>query len=441
MRFFYLDPGLMTELGHHAVSCRTISEELSRRAIYTRVFACREVTRKIQRELGAKPHFRCWTYGVFDNDPVSGVLNNFELTWTKTREDLDRLGAMSRQDIVFVNSVLPAQFMALVRWAGALSPHRRPNVVVEFGLPLPSVEQRTAAERTSDFSAQFTRMLYRHVMLHFTAELARRFHLATFDTTCSEAYEQLLGTPVVTIPLPREAVTDRRDRSSAEPITVALIGHQRPDKGYGLLPDFLPRLLCARPNVRVLVHNGDVKEMPRVQDALQRLARREPRIILDECVADAQRWSELLEQADLIVCPYDPSHFAAGYSSVVAEAIANAIPVIVPADTSMATLLKRYGLPGTLIMAFNAEATLDAVLSAVDDFPRLARLASEAAQQWSRTQGGESFVRTVLDLAQADLSTVAGQIGSRVWALGSKSLTYWKPVLRSFRNRLLSRSR
>ncbi len=416
MRFFYLDTGLRGDLGHHGNACKVIVEALARRGIRARVFASREVTSKLQRTLGARPHFRFHTYGAYDRDPVSGLLNNFELIWMGTCEDLERLGAMSPQDIVFVSTVLPAQFMALVRWAGALLPHRRPNVVMEFGLPLPVGGMTSGSESGPDIDALMERMLYRHVMLHFTPELARRFHLVNFDPAVADAYAQLLGVQVHVVPFPRGLVTSRRRRGGAQPVTIAFMGHQRSDKGYALVPELLPLLLAARPDIRLLIHNGAPREMPQVQEAIRNLARDDRRIIVDERAVDATQWANLLDQADLVVCPYDPRHFAAGHSSVAAEALANGIPLVVPAKTPIAALAERYGLPGTLIESYSAAATLDAVLRAVDGFPGYAEAARRAAQRWQETQGPFKFVDAVFELVERSQGAVPEQLAMSIWS-------------------------
>jgi hypothetical protein len=386
MQLLYCDPGLTSELGHHSEFCRAITGELANRRIDYSVFACRDVVQKIQVELKAKPHFQCSTYGIYDHDPISWPFNNFEIIWMKTQEDMLRLEPLPSHTLVYAPTVSPAHFMGLVRWAATLPPSARPHVVAEFGLPL-----------SNDPNGQFMQMFYRHVMRHFTPELARRFHLVTFDATTTKAYAQLLGAPVHTLPFPRDSATGRRQRGQSGAITVALIGHQRLDKGYGLVPGLLCQLL-ERPNIQLLIHNCSPNEMSQAHNQILAVSRGNPRVTVEENFVDAAGWAGLLDRADLIVCPYDPAQFARGHSGVTAEAIANAIPIVVPEGTSMALLLRQYGSPGTFIESFNSESTLRAILQAVDDFPRLARTALEASEKWSQTNGVSHLVDALLKL-------------------------------------------
>ena len=75
MRFFYADPGMRSNLGHHANSCRAIVNELRCRGIEVDVFGFAGMDKALQKELAAVPHFRVFTYRRSDGDPISGWLN------------------------------------------------------------------------------------------------------------------------------------------------------------------------------------------------------------------------------------------------------------------------------------------------------------------------------------------------------------------------------
>src|SRR5439155_1206590 len=161
-----------------------------------------------------------------------------------------------------------------------------------------------------------------------------RFHMMTFEPSSSTAYQVLLGKPVGVLPVPRLAATTPRNRAGRRPITVSVVGHQRPDKGYQHMPEVARRLLQARPDIRVLAHNADPQGMPDTRQAMRALAAADRRVIIDERLAGQQAWAEVLDASDLILCPYDPARFAFSYSAVAAEAVANAIPMVVPTGSS-----------------------------------------------------------------------------------------------------------
>ena len=114
-RFFYIDPGLSNNLGHHANSCRAIIRELRGRNIDPTVLAFTRVIPALQAELGAQPFFRNFTYWNTDGDPISGWLNHFDKASQETWDDLVRLGNLTRRDIVYVNSAQAIQLMAVAR--------------------------------------------------------------------------------------------------------------------------------------------------------------------------------------------------------------------------------------------------------------------------------------------------------------------------------------
>jgi len=71
MRFFYLDPGLQDDVGHHANYCRHNVGELRARGVGTLVFAPLWAGAALRSELAAIPHLRIDTYADTDGDPVS----------------------------------------------------------------------------------------------------------------------------------------------------------------------------------------------------------------------------------------------------------------------------------------------------------------------------------------------------------------------------------
>ncbi|MBV9521557.1 MAG: glycosyltransferase [Alphaproteobacteria bacterium] len=401
MRFHYLDPGLKSELGHHANSCRLITGALRDRGIATSIRAFLDIEPKLRDELGAQPHFRHFTYRHFDRDPICGWLTGFHGGAESTRQDLAKL-AIAKDDIVYLNSAQPAQLMAIVQWLAGMPETALPTVIMEFGTE-PGLETRIedGALRlaTKDPREDPRAPLFRFAALQIPPALGRRLRLMTFDRASSEVYAMLLGRPVGTLPLPHHAVTSRRSRVGQRPVTIAVLGHQRPDKGYALVPEIARILLRSRTDLRLLIHNGAPEAMPAVQQAVRELAGGEPRIAVDERVAGPQSWAELLERSDLILCPYQPQRFVASYSAVVAEALANAIPSVVPEATSLAKLVAEFGGPGVTFAGFDAAAIAAAALRALDGFDRYAQLALAASERWQRMCGPDRLAAALLAAA------------------------------------------
>ena len=399
--FAYLDPALTNNLGHHANSGRSIVGEIRARDIPCAILGHMEIEDGLRGELSATPWFRWNTYMVVDKDPVCGWLMDFEMGARVTAEDIGRLQGIRPTDLIYMNSIQPAQLMGILRWGRTLPEDQRPTVIVEFGTDpgLILLEQDNAPPQ---FLPMDPRLDARAVLLRFTARQMteddqRWLKLATFDSQSSAIFQLLLDYPVGTLPLPQGAVTSCRDRTGKRPIVISILGHQRGDKGFHKVPALVAGLLAARgDDIRVLVHNGAPDGMPNHQQKLRDMAAADPRLVLDERAADSILWSNLLEVSDLIVCPYIRNRFIASYSAVASEAMANAIPLVVPDATTMHAVIREFGEPGTIFKEESVDAIHAATIAALDDFDRLAGLAKQASIRWGETRGAKCLVDTLL---------------------------------------------
>jgi hypothetical protein len=202
------------------------------------------------------------------------------------------------------------------------------------------------------------------------------------------------------LPLPQFAKSAVTSRVGHRPITVSVLGHQRQDKGYQLMPEIARLLLALEPDIKLLVHNGAPDVMPRIQQEMRAHAAVEYRLTLNEQTAGPELWEDLLQRSDLILCPYKPARFVASYSAVATEALANAIPLVVPAKTSLSRLLDQYGGPGTAFEAYNSTSIVTATRQALADFDTIAARAEAAAGRWNATMGVGNMVTALLALGR-----------------------------------------
>jgi hypothetical protein len=247
-----------------------------------------------------------------------------------------------------------------------------------------------------DYRTDPRAMFYRHAAGQLSEPDLARFHMATFDKAASAVYALLLGRPVGVLPLPQFAHATVAPRIGRRPITVSVLGHQRPDKGYQLMPEIARLLLAHEPDIRLLVHNGAPDLMPRIQQEMRAHAAVETRLTLNEQAAGPALWQDLLRQSDLILCPYEPARFVASYSAVATEALANAIPLVVPANTSLSRLLDAYGGPGTAFERYDSAGVVAATRRALADFDAVAARAEAAAERWNATMGVGNMVSALL---------------------------------------------
>jgi hypothetical protein len=400
MRFFYLDPGLRNDVGHHANYCRYIAGELRNRGLETLVFGHDGVDTALQTELGVAPHFRTYTYKEKDADPFCAWLTGFDKFADLTREDLFRLPAIEPADVVFIPSARPVQLMALVEWRHALPPERRPTVVVESVSTGLTVRPGSKGLQTSvpDPRIKPRATLFRYIARRLPREDGARFHFITFGPIPSRLFKLLLKYPVPMLPLPFRAIIPLRNRAGAQPIVVAILGHQKLAKGYDRLPEIIAELLRLRPDIRLLVQNVAPVGPPEIGKALHDIAARDERLVLDETPAGSARWAQLLEMSDLILCPHRSEYYFPGLSTVAAEALANGIPLVVPSGTPLETLLSECGGAGTTFERFELGSIMAATGGALDDFDRFATLAHAAALKWPETRGAARMVDALMSL-------------------------------------------
>ncbi len=400
MRFFFADPGLRNNVGHHANADRSLIQELRRRDVTLRVLAFHDVEADLQAELGAEPFFHWPLYATSDGHPLSGWLNAFEKGSLTTATDLGRLYALEADDLLYMPFVLPAQLKAVALWMASHPPARLPRIAVGFtfapGLDLePGSEGLNWAAR--DPRVDPSAILFGNAASHIPPAVANRLLLIYPERVGATLYNGLVGRPVALIPHHQHRSTSARNRAGARPITVSVLGDQRgPDKGYHLLPELVPGLLQSHPEIRVLIHNANPANWPAAQEAVRTLAHADNRVEVHEGAHDSAGWSTLLERTDLLLCPYAPPAYQLVASGIHNEAVANAIPSVVPGGTAMARILSDFGNAGTTFADWTVPSILDATRRALDDFDMLALAAHAGAAQWPLSHGPEKYVDGLL---------------------------------------------
>ncbi len=398
MRFYYLDPGLKSNAGHHASTCRVVTGELRRRGIETLIAASTQLTPELATELGASPFFAVYTYTPQHPDPIAGWLKTFLEGVAMTTQDLARLPAPMADDVVFVNSAQPTQLMAVMTWLNGIAAESRPRVVVEFGTDAGVNLTRTEAGYTLeavDPRENPRSVLLRHVGQNIPPEFRRNLFLKTFDAGASKIHQLLLDYEIGVLPLPQQTYGLARKKAQGS-ITIGVLGRQDFDKGYQLLPEILPALLARHAEINILVHNANPDDMPPVQQKLREIAQSDARITLDEGPANSTHWQGLLAQSDVILCPYRSERYLACYSALAVEALANGIPIVAPEGTVPHWFVA--GHKGAIVPfgTFTAPQIVDATSSAIAQYERLAVAARAAAEAWNSQDRKAQLVDSIL---------------------------------------------
>jgi len=396
MRVLYFDAALTDQLGHFANECRFFVEALRSKSVETVVFGNRAIEPGLAAELGAHPHFRYHPNSAPSTDPICGWLLSFNEVARATLEDLSRISGVSSKDIILYDCAKPAQIMGLVQWVQrAFEPTSSPKVLITLGWPPGLAGAASGGASTNWQLRDGTAMLYRYACAHIEPPFQQVFRFACPDATMSDAYGALLGRPVSVLPNPHRATTGRRSRKGVREPCIAFLGEQRPNKGYGMVPQISEKLLSSGRRLRILVQNS-WQLMHEQNEVLKRMASADSRLSLHIVTVDAGHWNALLDACDLIVLPYDQDTYSSVTSGIAAEAIANAIPQAVPARTCMARLLKDYGSPGVVFERSEVEPIVSAVLDALGDMDQFAERALAAASRWETENSPAQLVKAIL---------------------------------------------
>jgi hypothetical protein len=379
MRFFYADPGLHGLTGHHANVCRSVVDELAARAIPTRVLAFAGVEPPLRQSLNAFPFFRHNQYWNSHPDPVSA----FHLGAQMMREDLHQTDA-APNDIVFIPWGLPAQLYGVTQWMGDIPAHRLPRVIFNF-LDVPQ-----------DGHGQ-TAAVLRFAGSHVRDGFARRLRLGCTFAEGLASLSPVLGLKVEQLPAPQHAFSPHRRRSADGPVTIGIIGHQQSGKGIRHIPDLVRGILQSHPAANVVIHDS-ANDLPLdIAQALSSLSASERRIVFQKRALDLDGWANLLERIDLLLCPYSREQYRLCSSGVHNEAIANAIPSIVPSGTTLASQRALFG-EGTFAFGDGEPASIiDAARTVLADFAHHANEAERGALLWSQVNGPARLVDRLLD--------------------------------------------
>lgn len=403
MRFFYIDAGLRDRHGHHGNICRGVLRELHARGIAATVFACDQIDAALRAELDAVPLFRHFSYLATDGDPINGWRNVFELGTRLTAEDLARLPAIGAGDVLFCYTAMPPMLFSLARWLAARPRDTWPQIVIELGTdtglaPSPAGDGAFVAR---DPQVDARAVLYRHAATEIPKEAGSHLHLFYVDTGNAELFAQLLQYPVGVLPSFHSAYGPPRRRGTRRPLTIGVVGHQQLIKGYQLVPEVALRVLQARNDCRFLVHNSVPQQLPDLQAIMRTIAAQQERFVVDERTVAPDMWAALLDAVDVLLCPYDPKHYRMMPSGIVADALANAIPFVGPAGTSVARMQREYQAGGGLFDRGEPAAIAAATIAALETIDRQAELSLAAAARWAARNGAGPAVDTILAAADA----------------------------------------
>jgi hypothetical protein len=239
--------------------------------------------------------------------------------------------------------------------------------------------------------------LYRFAVSLINPAFVSAFRFAAADRPGALGWSELLGTRVTALPYFQTATTVRRNRKGTKAPCVAFLGEQRENKGYHLVPGIVSRLLASQTPLKILVQNS-WSLMEAQNSLLQHMASNDKRLELRIGTASVTEWSAILDDSDLVVLPYDVPSYSCIISGISAEAVANAIPQAVPANTGLEMMLREYGTPGVIFPNVTEDAVAASALDALAVFDSLADTAFEASCTWAKRNDCNQLGQALLSI-------------------------------------------
>jgi glycosyltransferase involved in cell wall biosynthesis len=373
MRAIVLDPGLHSPGGHHFSTFLRLTGELNERDVqYRYLVSTRADSQLKNHDSRVVPAFSRCVYGRTRWD-WQEFLDAVAATGRELRSW--RAKSWRQSDLIIVPCC--DQVMALALAEYLLARRQNPGIRIVVWLMYGPHYKKS----NDDPAAQHLLVEYRAAM-SLLALAAGRDNLTVFCETSSMAafYEQALGLKVEVEPgpssmtSPRPAAPKRQDG-----VNIVCVGHANESKGYRLLPAALKSLLPRAAKVGFTVHGNmedtDVAEgQARIFEELAALG---PRVtVLGGVLSDGQ-YRELLDQADLMLLPYDPVVYRTRGSGVFNEATFLGIPVIAPAECGFAAEALADGR-AVAIRRYDSAGIEEAVLRALQNLESLKQRAASA---------------------------------------------------------------
>lgn len=288
-------------------------------------------------------------------------------------------------DQVFVTVATQVEGRALAAWLRELPEARRPWTLSLF------LSDRWNREG-ADLAGQLAEL--RATAADFAAwgtAAEPRLVLASLTRGLSSELSGILGVPFGVAPMSELADgIEPSERPPHRPPRVAVLGGARREKGFHLLPEIVHA--CRRrgkADFVIQMHNEQLSAEE--FSALCRLAG-EPGVTGIPGALDRGPYLSCLQEADLVLFPYERIPYRQRTSGVLSEAILAGKPAVVPSGTWLAEQVMEGRAAGVIYEGEDAEAIAGAVLAALKDLAALSTAARERASRWKESQSLEPFL-------------------------------------------------
>lgn len=368
------DPGLFSMGAHGFNYALALSHALRRRGHGVSIYAYRYADAGVLAATGATPHFKHLLYDRVDDAKPFDEELNWSVLNASFAEDMHALGdaVLGAERIVLLPNITQHQIHGLADWYKSTPDEQRPALVVNLMFYPRWTAWADHAVRGAEFYLRAADML--------RPWLGRKVGLCTENIDIADFYTELLGARVALAPVPLESPARLTPSDAARPLRFGFFGYSKCEKGFHLLPEAiaLARRRGARFRALVQIHHHHAE--PEIVAADKALSAMRDIDVMRGTTERAQYYA-LLDSCDVILLPYDPIQYRTRGSSVLAEAVSYAKPVVATRDTWAALAAKR-GECAAVLCDFDPGSLAAALLNAEQTLSFLSATAATTASHW-----------------------------------------------------------
>ena len=380
MKVLIIDPAVHSQGGHHYNAVQRLQSELAKLGLAAPCLGSAYANAQVASALDCTPTFTRSVYGRSYAAPTE-FADSVEETSRNLAQALARRGRGA--DLLILpccDQVLAAAVARnFTRTRFRAAPHVLLWLLYGPHYLLPTDDLRAIGDLGRECRDAFAG-------LQASLGDARHLHACSETPQMAEFYRRLLGLEVTATPAPGLALPARgRQRGDGQrgggqrgdgPPTVLCIGFANRPKGYRLLPEAILRVLSHNGDVRFTIHGivkgSDAENDQPLFDTLSALG---SRVVVRQDVLSDQDYAALLDEADLLLMPYDPEVYRTRGSGVFTDARKIGLPIIATGGCAFARPAFDQGW-GVAITDYDGPGVAAAVLTALG---RLDELSSRAA--------------------------------------------------------------
>jgi glycosyltransferase involved in cell wall biosynthesis len=380
MRALILDPALHSMGGHHYSAMQRLMSELTSLGVQHEALGSANADDQVKSMLGVRP---CFTSSVYGR--TAWTHQEFLRHVEDTGTELARYLRWKRQrpDLLILPCCDQVLALALAKYIGMSGSRWQPHILSWLLLapnPQTSVDDPSVGSSFAEYRQAFTALKtsigdHRKLTVYCETESMAKAYREATDIEIAVAF----GPNLVRA---GDMASGRRD---SEQPTIVSIGYANAAKGYALLPGSIERVLQVRPDVRFMIHGTRSQlDVDRDLSTFETLSHIGPQVLVNSNVLTNEEYLSWLQQADLVLLPYDPYIYSARGSGVFAEATTLGIPIVATSECGFAqpAFAQKRAVP---IERYDCDGIAEATLKALTQLPSLTEQARVIAQAASNS--------------------------------------------------------